>query len=197
MQPKKILIIIGVILLIVIGFFYAYMHALGSAWVTNKPDKRPFYVTTKPVTIKNITLPEGTKIIYEKQYFWEKYEQEKLLNEEDITIVNFKEGTTINWGGVPITSIVKFFNSDMKGFSVYADFNKINNHKKSQFSNLWLSCNSELGITVENIEDWSFNKDNILDIESCGVNNQRYFKDDSKQQKFLDELFSELMKIKD
>ncbi|PKV48858.1 hypothetical protein ATE84_0873 [Aquimarina sp. MAR_2010_214] len=197
MEAKKIFIIIGIIILIVIGFFYAYLKALGSAWVTNKPDKRPFFVTTKPIIIKNILLPEGTKIIYNKKYFWEKYEQKELLNEKDITSVFLKEGTTINWGGVPITSIVKFFNSEMKGFSVYPDFDKLNENKKTQFSNLWLSCNTDLGITVENTNDWSFNKTNILDVESCGVNNQRYFKEDKNQQRFLDDLYNELMIIKD
>ncbi len=197
MEAKKILIIIGIISLIVIGFFYVYLNALGSAWIINKPDKRPFFVTSKPIIIKKILLPKGTKIIYEKQYFWEKYEQKELLNEKNITSIYFREGTTINWGGVPITSIVKFFNSEMKGFSVTADFDKLNENKKTQFSNLWLSCNNNLGITVKNTNDWSFNKKNILDVESCGVNNQRYFEKDKNQQRFLDDLYNELMLIKD
>lgn len=128
MKIQNILIVFGVIILIAIGCFYVYLNALGSMWVLNKPDKRPFFVTPKPIFVKNLLLPEGTKIIYEKQYFWEKYKQEKPLHAKDIIEVSFREGTTINWGGVPITSIVKFFNSDMNGFSVYADFNKL--HKK-------------------------------------------------------------------
>ncbi|WP_225034794.1 hypothetical protein [Winogradskyella sp. SM1960] len=197
MERKKLVIIISIILLLLIGSIYAYMNALGSMWVLNKPDESPYFITTESITIKNIPLPKGTKITYKKRFFWEKYEQEKLLNEDNVTDISFKKGVTIDWGGVPITSIHKFYNSKMKGFSVNADFDKLNNTKKTQFSNLWLRCNDNLGITVENTNDWSFNKKNILDIESCGVNNQRYFKEDKNQQRFLDELYSQLMKIKD
>ena len=83
----------------------------------------------------------------------------------------------------------------MCGFSVYADFKQLSNDKKTKFSELWQNCNEDLGIKVKNIDDWSFNKNNILDIESCGVNYQRYFKENAKQQKFLDNMYSELMKI--
>jgi hypothetical protein len=200
-MEKKIFIVLGVIVLIAIGYFYFYTKALGSMFsVANKLDESPFFITTQPIIVKNISLPEGTKIIYEKQYFWEKYEQKKLLNEKDIFEISFKE--VIYWGGVPITKILQFYNPKMIGFSVYPDFDKLNKNKETQFSNLWLNCNSDyasnskLGITVKDINDWSFNKKNILDIEGVGPNN-RYFKEDKNQQKYLDELLSELMKIKE
>ncbi|MDE5416985.1 hypothetical protein L3049_03115 [Labilibaculum sp. DW002] len=195
MEKKIIFIILGIILLVVIGYFYFYSKALASMWVLNKPDQSPYFVTTKPITIKNILLPKGTKVTYKKRNFWEKYEQEKLLNENDISDFSFAEGTALDWGGVPITSIVKFYNSEMKGFTVYADFDSLDKSKETEFSNLWQNCNSSLGITVKNTDDWSFNKQNILDVESCSVSYQRYFKDDAKQQKFLDDLYNELMKI--
>jgi hypothetical protein len=189
------LIVFGVLILIGIVCFYVYMYALASAWTLNKPDKRPFFITTKPIVVKRILLPKGTKLIYAKQYFWQKYEQKKPLNEKDIVQISLMEGTTINWGGLPITSIVKFYNSEMKGFTVYADFNKLN--KKNRISNLWQNCNDGLGITIEDKDDWSFNKNNILDVNSCGVNYQRYFKEDENQQRYLDDLHNELMIIKD
>ncbi len=173
------------------------MNSLDSGWILHKPDDSPYFITVKPIVVKNILLPVGTKIIYEKSFFSGKYEQKRLLNEKKITQISFKEGTTIDWGGVPITSIVKFFNDKMKGFTVYADFDKLDENKKTQFYNLWCSCNSRLGITIKNTNDWSFNKENILDIESCGVNYQRYFKEDKEQQEFLDKLYQELLKIKD
>lgn len=196
MKAKKIFVIIAIIILIAIGLFYIYLIALSSMWSLNKADESPYFITTRPIIIKNISLPKGTKIVYEKRYFWQKYEQKKLLNEKDVTEIYFIEGEKTDWGGVPINSIIKFYNSEMKGFSVYADFDSLNENKKTQFSNLWQSCNDSLGITVKNTNDWSFNQGNILDIESCGVNKQRYFSEDLKQQKFLDNLYSELMKIK-
>ncbi|KAA3624207.1 MAG: hypothetical protein DWQ02_23380 [Bacteroidetes bacterium] len=193
MNTQKILIVSGIVILIAIGCLYAYLNALGASWALNKPDKRPFFVTTKQIVVKNILLPEGTKIIYKNQYFWKKHEQNKPLNPKDIIEISFMEGTTINWGGVPITSIVRFYNSEMKGFSVYADFEKLN--KRTRFADLWESCHDNLGITVEDTEDWSFNKKNILNVESCGVNYQRYFEEDEDQQRFLDDLYKELMTI--
>ena len=197
METKKILIIIGIIILITVGCFYLYLRALGSMWVVNTPDKSPYFITTKPISVNNILVPKGTKITYKKRYFWEKYEQKKLLNEKDITRISFKEGITINWGGTPIKEIIKFFNPEMKGYSVYADFDSVNKNKNTQFYNLWKSCNSELGITVKNTDDWSFNQKNILDVQSCGVSYQRYFSEDIEQQLFLDNLYNELTKIKD
>jgi len=196
MEAKKIFIVIGIIILIVIGSIYAYLNALSSMWVVNKPDESPYFVTTKPQVIKNIPFPKETKITYKKRYFWEKHEQKKPLDEKNITQISFKKGITIDWGGVPITSIVEFYNLEMKGYSVYADFNSLNKNRETEFSDLWKSCNSVLGITTKNTDDWSFNKKNILIIESCGVNYQRYFSEDLEQQKFLDNLYSELIKIK-
>jgi len=91
--------------------------------------------------------------------------------------------------------IAKFFNSEMKGFSVYASFDQLAENNKTQFSRQWQSCDDDLGITVKDTTDWSFNKANIADVESCSVLYQRYFKDNPQQQKFLDSLYTELMKI--
>ena len=91
--------------------------------------------------------------------------------------------------------IAKFFNSEMKGFSVYASFDQLAENNKTQFSRQWQSCDDDLGITVTDTTDWSFNKANIADVESCSVLYQRYFKDNPQQQKFLDSLYTELMKI--
>ncbi|RZL37052.1 MAG: hypothetical protein EOP00_28940, partial [Pedobacter sp.] len=102
---------------------------------------------------------------------------------------------TINWGGVPVTEINKFFNDEMRGYTVYADFKKLHGDKITKFSKLWESCSDGLGITIKNSDDWSFNPKNIADVESCSVNYQRYFKDNMYQKQFLDSLYSELLKI--
>lgn len=188
--------IIGIIVLtIVISFFYVFAKASSSMYVNRNQDDSPYFITSKPIIVKNILLPKRTKISYEKHHFWEKHQQKKLLSEKYITDISFKEGITIEWGGVPITKIVGFFNPEMKGFTVYADFNKLKENKKTQFSNLWLSCHSNLSLTVKDTDDWSFNKKNILDIENCGTNYQRYFTEEIKQQKFLDNFYNELIKI--
>ena len=109
--------------------------------------------------------------------------------------MTFPTDITIDWGGVPVTVIHRFFNTEMRGYSVYADFNKLAIDKKTKFSKLWESCSSDLAITVNNLDDWSFNTKNISDVTSCSVLYQRYFKDDKKQQNYLDDIYTELQKI--
>lgn len=83
----------------------------------------------------------------------------------------------------------------MRGYTVYPDFGKLGENKKTKFSKIWQGCTDGLSITVKEIDDWSFNKVNIADVESCSVLYQRYFKDDAAQQAFLDEMLKELRKV--
>jgi hypothetical protein len=161
----------------------------------NSNPNYPYFITKKPLVIKKILVPIDTKLVYESEFFKEGL-QNQMMSEEKLTRIELLPiGKTIDWGGVPIISISKFFNTEMCGFSVYADFNQLSKNTRTKFSSLWESCSSDLDIKVKNINDWSFNKQNISDIEGCSVIYQRYFKNDVNQQKFLDELYSELMKI--
>ncbi|MNK09111.1 hypothetical protein D3C87_270610 [compost metagenome] len=159
----------------------------------NSTPDYPYFVTKEPLVVKKISVPVGTTLTYEES-FWKKGEQNKMMSEDKLTGIRFPEGTTINWGGVPVTWISKFFNSEMHGFSVYADFNKLDSSQNNRFTDMWQSCSEDIGIAVKNTDDWSFNPDNILDVESCSVNYQRYFKNDKHQQSFLDEMYSEMLK---
>jgi hypothetical protein len=55
----------------------------------------------------------------------------------------------MNWAGVPIGFIHKYFNSEMKGFSVYARFNQLSSNKQTRFSQLWQNCSDDLGIVLK------------------------------------------------
>ena len=198
-MKKKTYIIIGILTLIIALFTIGYFVLLGLSGMGSPTGGRgpnyPYFITLEPTTIKNILVPKGTKLTYEEQFFREG-QQDKIMNEEKLTSIELPEGKTIDWGNVPVFMILKFFNSEMRGYTVYADFNQLSNDKKTKFSELWQSSDNELGIDVKNIGDWSFNKQNITDVESCGVNNQRYFKEDKSQQQFLDSLMKELLNIK-
>lgn len=78
---------------------------------------------------------------------------------------------------------------------MYADFKKLDAAKRTRFSQLWQSCDDDLGISIKDRRDWSFNKANIADVQSCSGLYQRYFKNDKEQQQFLDLMYHELMKI--
>ena len=198
-MKKKTYIIIGILTLIIALFTIGYFVLLGLSGMGSPTGGRgpnyPYFITLEPTTIKNILVPKGTKLTYEEQFFKEG-QQDKIMNEEKLTSIELPEGKTIDWGNVPVFMILKFFNSEMRGYTVYADFNQLSNDKKTKFSELWQSSDNEIGIDVNNIGDWSFNKQNITEVESCGVNNQRYFKEDKSQQQFLDSLMKELLNIK-
>jgi len=160
----------------------------------NSAPNYPYFITTARLVVKKILVPKGTRLVYE-EHFSKEGKQDKMMAEGKLHTIELPVGETIDWGGVPVTSITKFFNSEMRGFTVYADFNKLSNDKRTKFSELWQSCDSDLGIAVKNIDDWSFNTKNISDVQSCSVLYQRYFKEDEKQQNFLDNIYAELIKI--
>ena len=160
----------------------------------NSSPNYPYFVTTQPMVVKRISIPAGTTLTYEEQFLKEGA-QTKALSEKNLITITFAPSKRLMWGGVPVISISKFFNSEMRGYSVEADFEKLPADKKTKFSKLWESCSDVLGITIKNSDDWSFNKKNIADVESCSVNNQRYFKEDAEQQNFLNETYQELLKV--
>lgn len=160
----------------------------------NSTPDYPYFITTAPLIVKKIPVPKGTKLVYEEQFF-KKGEQDHMMSEGKLETIELPKGQTLIWGGAPITSINKFFNSEMHGFTVYADFTKLSADKKTKFSEMWQSCSDGLGITVKSTDDWSFNIQNISDVESCSVSYQRYFKEDAQQQSFLNNIYAELQKI--
>ncbi|GAA5084559.1 hypothetical protein GCM10023210_04500 [Chryseobacterium ginsengisoli] len=194
---KRNYIIIGILTLItllVVGSIIVLdgLSSMGNPNGSRAPDY-PYFITTKSLIVKNITIPKGTKLTYEEQFFREG-RQDRILNEKKLTDIELPKGETINWGGVPVYMIRKFFNSEMKGYSVYADFGKLSDDKRSKFSEMWQSCGGELGVLVKNTEDWTFDAKNITDISDCSVTYQRFFKEDIQQQRFLDKLLSEIKK---
>lgn len=197
-MKRKHYIIIGILTLVLalaVGYVLLLdaLSGMGSPTGGRGPDY-PYFITTERVTVKNIVLPEGTKLTYEEQFF-KKGQQDRIMNEKKLTNIELPKGKTMDWGGVPVYMIIKFFNPEMKGFSVYADFSQLSDGKKTKFSEIWQSCGGDIGILVKDQNDWTFDKKNIIDISDCSVNFQRYFKEDAQQQRLLDSLHSELKKV--
>ena len=196
-MSRKNYIIIGILALITLLAIGCIIVLDGLSNMGNpnggRPPDYPFFITTGPVTVKKIMVPKGTKLTYEEQFFREG-RQDKIMNEKKLTDIELPKGKPINWGGVPVYMITKFFNSEMKGYSVYADFSQLSDNKKTKLSEMWQSCGGQLGILVKNTDDWAFNTKNIVDISDCSVTYQRYFKEDLEQQRFLDNLLNEIKK---
>lgn len=190
---------IGILIFVVVAAvgFFVLVNALSGMGNTTggRGPEYPYFITTEPTSVKKIVVPKGTKLTYEEQ-FWKEGQQDKIMNEKELIYIELPEGQTIDWGGVPVFMFFKFANTEMLGFSVYADFEKLSDDKKTKFSELWQSCQSDLGVLVKNTNDWTFSTQNIVDITSCGVNYQRYFKEDRKQQHFLDSLYREFKETK-
>lgn len=186
---NKLKMIFCIVTLLNLGACVGNMNPTGG---NSRPDY-PYYVTTQPIIVKKIPIPVGTKLEYEEQYF-KSGQQNSLLNEKKLVAIYFPKDQSMNWAGVPIGTINKYFNSEMKGFSVYARFEQIPSNQQTRFSQLWQKCDDNLGISVRNTDDWTFNLNNIADIDSCSVNYQRYFKDSLQQQHYLDQLYQEMRK---
>lgn len=186
---SKLRIIFCLIIFSSLGACVGNMNPTGG---NHRPDY-PYYITTQPMIVKKIAIPIGTKLEYEEQHF-KSGQQDSLLNEKKLIQISFPKDHSINWAGVPIGYINKYFNSEMKGFSVDARFDQLPSNKQTRFSQLWQACNDDLGIRVKNTDDWSFNLNNITDIDSCSVNYQRYFKDNVQQQRYLNLLYQEMQK---
>lgn len=186
---NKLKIIFSIVTLLNLGACVGNMNPTGG---NSRPDY-PYYVTTQPIIVKKIPIPIGTKLEYEEQYF-KSGQQNSLINEKKLVAIYFPKDQSMNWAGVPIGTINKYFNSEMKGFSVYARFEQLPSNQQTRFSQLWQKCDDNLGISVRNTDDWTFNLNNIADIDSCSVNYQRYFKDSLQQQHYLDQLYQEMRK---
>ena len=186
---SKLRIIFCLIIFSSLGACVGNMNPTGG---NHRPDY-PYYITTQPMIVKKIAIPIGTKLEYEEQHF-KSGQQDSLLNEKKLIQISFPKDHSINWAGVPIGSINKYFNSEMKGFSVDARFDQLPSNKQTRFSQLWQACDDDLGIRVKDTDDWSFNLNNIADIDSCSVNYQRYFKDNVQQQRYLNLLYQEMQK---
>lgn len=160
----------------------------------NSGPLKPYFITTETMEIKKMSVPAGTRVVY-KEHFYKEGQQENMMPERNIIALKFPKDKLVYWGGVPITSIERFFNTDMRGFSVYANFDNLSSDKETKFSKMWQSCSEDLGIALKEMDDWSFNTKNIADVQSCSVIYQRYFKKDKEQQEFLDDLYAELLKV--
>ncbi|WP_151715282.1 hypothetical protein [Acinetobacter sp. TUM15071] len=188
----KAMIFLSVALTVSLASCVGSMNPTGG----NSRPNYPYYVTQQPMLVKKIHVPAGTTLVYKEQYF-KKGKQDQIMSENKLTDIRLPIGQSIDWGGVPVTMISQFFNSAMRGYSVYPDFKKLDTAKRTRFSQLWQRCDDDLGISIKDRRDWSFNKANIADVQSCSVLYQRYFKNDQEQQQFLDLLYRELMKIND
>ena len=134
-------------------------------------DTSPYYTTTSSTLVRGITVPAQTKLIYKSQNYFQKEQQPTALKEKNLTDIKLPADKAIVWGGMPSSMFIQFFNSEMKGFSVYPAEDFVP-ESSSDFIKLWQSCASDLDVTLKNTNDWSFNPEN-MEIRGCGVNIQK------------------------
>ncbi len=199
-MKKVIYIILGIgLIILIIAIFKTILSGFGNIGNTSGGyhSSQPYYITTEPTVVKNITVPKGSIIEYYLSPFAEG-RQNKMLEEKDISSIELLNGKTIDWGGILVTGFKAtgdfIDGSNTKGFAVSISSNQLNNTKKTKFAELCQSCNNSLSLLVKFKSDWSFNINNISDIDDCG-RFQRYYKDDKEQQQFLNKLYIELQNV--
>lgn len=154
------------------------------------PDYK-YYVVKEPMVVKNLQLPVGTRIYYFNTSLFGDSESSRPLKEKNIYQIFFPDDKPLIWGGVPVSLIERFFNRDMKGFTVYPelgnsferDKNKSKLMEKSEFLKLWFMWTETMHVDIKNENDWSFNPDNMVlggkaDISYIDFDNWKYFQTD-------------------
>ena len=129
-----------------------------------------YYIVKEPMVVKNLQLPIGTRIVYFNTSLFGDSESSRPLREKNIYQIFFPDDNPLIWGGVPVTLIERFFNRDMKGFTVYpelgnsleSDENKHKLMEKNEFLKLWFMWTKNMDVNIKNENDWSFNPDNMV-----------------------------------
>ena len=164
------------------------------------PDYK-YYIVKEPVVVKNLQLPIGTRIVYFNTSLFGDSESSRPLREKNIYQIFFPDDNPLIWGGVPVTLIERFFNRDMKGFTVYpelgnsleSDENKRKLMEKNEFLKLWFMWAANMDVHIKDEKDWSFNPDNMVlggkaDARDIDYGNLKYFPDESSMEEHLKKL---------
>ena len=164
------------------------------------PDYK-YYIVKEPVVVKNLQLPVGTRIVYFNTSLFGDSESSRPLREKNIYQIFFPDDKPLIWGGVPVSLIERFFNRDMKGFTVYpelgnsleSDKNKSKLMEKNEFLKLWFMWAKNMDVHIKNEKDWSFNPDNMVlggeaDARYIDYGNLKYFPDENSKEEHLRKL---------
>ena len=164
------------------------------------PDYK-YYIVKEPMVVKNLELPVGTRIVYFNTSLFGDSESSRPLKEKNIYQIFFPDDKPLIWGGVPVSLIERFFNRDMKGFTVYpelgnslkSDENKHKLMEKNEFLKLWFMWAKNMDVHIKDEKDWSFNPDNMVlggeaDSRYIDYDNLKYFSDENSMKEHLRKL---------
>ena len=164
------------------------------------PDYK-YYIVKEPMVVKNLQLPVGTRIVYFDKSLFGDSESSKPLSEKKIYQIFFPDDKPLIWGGMPVALIERFFNRDMKGFTVYPELGNLFEKEKikskliekSEFIKLWFMWAENIDVNIKDEKDWSFNPDNMVlggeaDSRYIDYSNLKYFDDESSMKEHLRKL---------
>ena len=162
------------------------------------PDYK-YYIVKEPMVVKNLQLPVGTRIYYFNTSLFGDSESSKPLREKNIYQIFFPDDEPLVWGGMPVALIERFFNRDMKGFTVYPELGykkektKSELTEKSEFLKLWFMWSENMDVNIKNENDWSFNPDNMVlggeaDSRYIDYGNLEYFNGKDSMEEHLRKL---------
>ena len=102
---------------------------------------------------------------------------------------------------MPVALIERFFNRDMKGFTVYPELGSLFEKEKikskliekSEFIKLWFMWAENIDVNIKDEKDWSFNPDNMVlggeaDSRYIDYGNLEYFNGKDSMEEHLRKL---------
>ena len=99
MDKKYYLLFVGILLIaaavVAVRVIVGGLRNIGSPTGGRGPNY-PFYITTEQTMVKKITVPKGTVLTYEEQFFKEG-QQDQIMNENKLTNIQLPKGATIDW----------------------------------------------------------------------------------------------------
>lgn len=170
---KKIPFIILLILISTIFIFkntFAIFDFIGAGSPKGGNLYYYYYITKEPMVIKNILVPAGSTITYNKRAKFGKDELQKPLSEKKIDEIEFKE--PIIWAGLKISRIKTHVNHKIESIIFYFSYKDLIEKEKelkesSPFLKYWIEKEEEgsFALQIKDKSDWSFNPDNLTIID--------------------------------
>ncbi len=179
-MPKKIpMLFLAILILFLIIFSNtpcSLFSKMGSP--TGGVEFKAFYITKKPMTVKNILIPAESKIVYDKEASSNKNARlDEPLSERRIKKISFFN-SEMKWAGTPIQEIEIVENIENKMLMVTLLRYELSEEEKkfrenSPFLKYWDEEDKTIALKIKNGNDWSFQPDNLELIDLKIINYDR------------------------
>jgi hypothetical protein len=156
-------------------------------------DDSPYFETAEPTLINKLLVPKGARLVYTKCIdIREKMSdgnyvttgavadtcragnQNEIMDVTRLKYIFIPSGETLDWGGIPASLFVVYRESNLLDIGV--DYDKLSEVKLAEFKKLMSEvCSWKFEFKLKSMDDFSFNKKNILGVEKCLEGDKKNF----------------------